>query len=92
MIIRIATEGQYELSGEALARLDEIDNELLEAIAADDAEAYQAKFAAVLELIRRQGRPLAPSELKESDIVLPAPDTTLAEAKRLFAAYPADLT
>ncbi|MBE3578000.1 MAG: hypothetical protein IMX00_09970 [Limnochordales bacterium] len=91
MIIRIATEGQYELTGAALARLDEIDNELLAAISANDAQAYQERFRDVLELIRKEGRPLAAGELRESDLVLPPPDTTLEEAKALFAEYPADL-
>lgn len=91
MIIRIATEGQYELTGTALARLDEIDNELLAAISANDAQAYQERFHQVLELIRQEGRPLDASELRESDLVLPPPDTTLEEAKELFAEYPADL-
>jgi hypothetical protein len=91
MIIRIATEGQYELTGDALARLDEIDNELLDAISTNDAEAYQARFRSVLDLIRTEGRQLATDELRESDLVLPPPDTTLEEAKDLFAEYPADL-
>lgn len=32
MIIRIATEGQYELKGEALQKLDDIDNDILIAL------------------------------------------------------------
>lgn len=91
MIIRIATEGQYELTGAALSKLDEIDNQLLESIRTSDDAQYKAGFAAVLNLVRSQGRRLRPDEFKESDVILPAPDTTLDEAKSLFADYPQDL-
>lgn len=91
MIIRISTEGQYELSGSALAHLDEEDNALLDAIEKGDEQAFQEHLSRVLEIIRTQGRRLDDRELRESDLVLPPPDTTLEEARHLFAGYPRDL-
>jgi len=92
VIIRIATEGQYKVKGSALARLDELDDAVLDAIEAGDEKAFAEAFAAVVELIRTQGVPLADSELEESDLILPPPDTTLEEARELFVSYPRNLS
>ncbi|MBO2520087.1 MULTISPECIES: PspA-associated protein PspAA [Limnochorda] len=91
MIVRILTEGQYEITGDLLEELDREDNRLLEAIANSDEEAFRRELETVLAIVRR-GRRLADDELVESDLILPAPDTELTEALHLFADYPADLT
>ncbi|WP_324717100.1 hypothetical protein U7230_02120 [Carboxydochorda subterranea] len=91
MIIRIATEGQYELTGQALAELDAADNAMLDAIQHADAQAFARHLANVLDIVRSRGRRLDDRELKESDLVLPPPDITLEEARDLFAGYPRDL-
>lgn len=91
MIIRISTEGQYELEGAALAELDRLDDHLLDAIEAGDDEAFTERFGEVLSLVRGRGAKLPDTELAESDLILPAPDTTLEEARELFATYPREL-
>ncbi len=91
MIIRIATEGQYKLSGDTLAELDRLDDHLLDAIADNNAANFDSNFREVLALIRGQGTKLLDTELMESDLILPAPDITLEEARELFAAYPREL-
>lgn len=91
MIIRIATEGQYELKGQALDELDSADNALLDAVENGDEAAFARELARVLEIVRTRGRRLDDRELQESDLVLPPPDTTLEEARALFRDYPRDL-
>lgn len=91
MIIRIATEGQYEVKGTALAKLDEMDNVVLESIADNQPEAFRNALDAVLSLIRSEGTRLPDATLCESDLILPPPDVTLAEARQLFAEYPQNL-
>jgi len=91
MIVRIATEGQYELRGQALDELDSADDALLDAIETGDEAAFARELANVLEIVRTRGRRLGDHELKESDLVLPPPDTTLEEARGLFQDYPRDL-
>jgi len=91
VIIRISTEGQYQLEGTALAELDRLDDRLLDAIEADDATGFNERFREVLALVRGRGVKLPDTELAESDLILPAPDTTLEEAKQLFATYPREL-
>lgn len=91
MIIRVLSEGQYRVEGEALNELDRLDDRLLDAISNNDEEGFNRYFREVVALIRERGQKLPDAELVESDLILPAPDTTLTEARELFTDYPRDL-
>jgi len=84
MIVRIATEGQYRVSSNLLDRLNDLDNQLIQLVATGD----QASFCSVLDkmigLVRTEGDLVPAEELIGSDVILPAPDTTLEEARELF--------
>lgn len=84
MIVRILTEGQYRLSSAYLGKLNEIDNNLVNVVASGDEKKFEDLFSQMIELVQKKGEPLGPHELIESELVLPAPDTTLEEAKTLF--------
>jgi hypothetical protein len=84
VIVRILHDGQFELDGPALTELKRLDEDLFREVAEGDEPGYRSTFAAVLALVRGRGRRLADDRLVESDLILPAPDTTLAEARRLF--------
>lgn len=84
MIVRIQGEGQYDLEGEALHALKVADGHLFEAVAAGDEAAFHQQFQGVLRLVRERGSHLPADRLVESDLVLPASDTSLAEARQLF--------
>lgn len=84
MIIRILTEGQYNLPGAFLDDLNELDNELVEVVAAEDREKFEAGLARMLDFVRENAPPVPLDEIVESDLVLPEPDMTLAEAEVLF--------
>ena len=84
MIIRITTEGQYNLSGSFVDQLNEIDNQLVEAVEAADRRGFDNLLKQMLVMVRDHGSPLPEDELVESDLILPAPDTTLEEAQVLF--------
>ena len=84
MIVRISSEGQYNLPGSFIDRLNEIDNELVEAVEAEDQAAYEVLLKRMLDLVRDNGTPVPVDELVESDLILPEPDLTLLEAEELF--------
>ena len=50
MIIRIASEDQYRLDDDALARVNELDNAAVAAVEAGDREGFQQNFDALLAL------------------------------------------
>jgi hypothetical protein len=85
MIVRIATDGQYRLPDEDAERLNELDNETVAACEAGDEARFEELFAEMLDLVRRDGHALGDDELEESDVILPPPDTSMAEAAHEFS-------
>ena len=84
MIIRITSEGQFNLPGSFVDRLNEIDNELVEAVEAADRISYDTLLKKMLDLVRTEASPLPVDEIVESDLILPESDLTLEEAQVLF--------
>ena len=84
MIVRISSEGQYNLPGSFIDRLNKIDNALVEAVEAEDKAAFETLLKQMLDLVRENGEPVPVEELVESDLILPEPDLTLLEAEELF--------
>jgi hypothetical protein len=85
MIVRIATEGQFELDGPDAQELRELDNKAVEHCAAGDEEVFRATFAKMLALVRSHGRQLPEEELVSSDVILPPPDVSFEEARTGFS-------
>lgn len=84
MIVRILTEGQFNLPGAFIDELNDLDNKLVEVVEDDDNENFGPALKALLDLVRENGTPVSVDELVESDLVLPEPDITLREAEELF--------
>ena len=84
MIIRIMTEGQYNLPGAFIDDLNELDNKLVEVVEREDREQFEVTLKEMLDLVRQKGTAVPVDELVESDLVLPEPDITLEEAEDLF--------
>ena len=84
MIIRILTEGQYDLPGAHLDDLNDIDNQLVEVVENEDQAGFDRLLKSMLELVRKNGTAVPVDELVESDLVLPEPDITLEEAEKIF--------
>ena len=85
MIVRIATEGQYELSDEARAELRELDDQVVAVCQAGSEEQFKAAFGRMLDFVRKEGRPVGDDELVGSDLITPPPDVSLEEAKAEFS-------
>jgi hypothetical protein len=84
VIVRIATEGQYEIAEGDLEALNDLDDEAAASAAAGDEERFLDVFARLLEFVRSTGQPVADDYLAGSDIILPPPDISLQEAKTKF--------
>jgi hypothetical protein len=84
VIVRIATEGQFHVPDDDARRLNDLDNQAVEAVEAGDEDRFQQLFEEMLDLVRRDGRPLGDDELEESDVILPPPDTSMEEAAHDF--------
>lgn len=84
MIVRILGEGQFTLPGAAIDALNDIDNRMVEAVAAADAPRFRSLLAEMFNLVRERGAPVPLDELVESDLILPELDLTLDEAEHIF--------
>ena len=84
MIVRIATEDQYHLPDDDAQRLNELDNQVVQAVEAGDEDRFQELFEQMLVLVRSDGRRVDDDELVESDVILPPPDVTFEEAAEGF--------
>ena len=85
MIVRISTEGQYELAQSDEAELNELDNAAVAACEGTDEQHFRAAFDRLLAFVRENGRSVQSDELASSDLILPPPDVSLAEARREFS-------
>jgi hypothetical protein len=85
MIVRVFSEGQYEIDDALLPRLHELDRGVEEAIEASDEPGFRERYAELLELVRREGTVLADDDLRASELILPPPDLSLEEARTEFS-------
>ncbi len=85
MIVRIATEAQYELLASDEQVLKELDSQAVAACEGGDEQQFHDAFARLLEFVRGCGQPVADDRLAASDLILPPPDVTFAEAKAEFS-------
>ena len=84
MIVRILTEGQYNLPGAHVDELNEIDNQIVEVVQEENRQEFERLLKRMLDLVREKGTEVPEDELVESDLILPEPDITLEEAEELF--------
>ena len=84
MIVRIATEGQYQLPDADLDRLNELDDAVVAAVEAGDYDQFERRFTALLAHAR-SGQALDDDHLASSDLILPPPDLSLEEAAGEFS-------
>jgi hypothetical protein len=84
VIVRISTEGQYDVSDDDTPGLNELDNQAVASCQSNDEEAFRDVFGRLLDYVRTHGRPVPDDELYGSDIILPPPDVSLDEAKAEF--------
>jgi hypothetical protein len=84
LIVRIATEGQYELDGD-VGQLNELDNAAVSACDAGDEAQFHDVYTQLLDYVRSHGRPVEEDHLGGSDLILPPPDVSLEEASAGFS-------
>lgn len=84
MIVRILGEGQYDVSDEALGRLNELDAVVETAVESNDEAAFEAALAALLDGVRTVGVHHADDSLDESDLILPPADASIDEVREML--------
>jgi hypothetical protein len=83
MIVRISGEDQYRLDG-LDERVNELDDAVVAAVEAGDEQRFRSAYDELLAFVREHGTPFTEDELAGSDLILPPPDISLAEAQGEF--------
>jgi len=77
-------EGQFEISDDLLARLNELDEQAGVALENNDEEGVRALLRQMVQLVESEGKRLPDDYLGTSDLVIPPADLTIDEARALF--------
>ncbi|MFD7626217.1 hypothetical protein ACFV7Q_09240 [Streptomyces sp. NPDC059851] len=85
MIVRIMGEGQVTVADSHFAELNALDDELLEEMEGGDEAGFRRTLHALLDAVRRLGVPLPDDALEPSELILPAPDASLAEVREMLS-------
>ena len=85
MIVRIATEGQYELTESDAEVLGDLDNRAVAACDAGDQEQFNQTFQELIEFVRKHGQAVPEDTLEPSDVIVPPPDVSFEEARAEFS-------
>jgi hypothetical protein len=84
MIVRILGEGQLEVPESAVDELNQLDAALESAVERNDDASFRPALAALLARVREVGSPGKPDDLRPSELIIPQPDATMDEVRRLL--------
>jgi hypothetical protein len=84
VIVRILGEGQWRLDDADVTDLNELDAEVERAVGTDDQAELSTALTRLLGEVRSKGSRLPDDELHDSDLILPAADSTVADVRALL--------
>jgi hypothetical protein len=95
IIVRVSGQGQFKVNRETLYRINHIDNSIVNLFENNDTDVgdnsikvkqkeLNGKINEIINLIRTNGMPLDDKEITQSQIMIPNPDISVDEAKRIF--------
>lgn len=84
MIVRILGEGQLEVPESAVDGLNQLDAALESAVERSDEASFRPALAALLARVREVGSPTEAGDLRPSELIIPQPDATMNEVRRML--------
>jgi hypothetical protein len=85
VIVRVMGVGQFRLEGDALSRLNELDDRAQEALDREDEAELDRYLDEMAAMVKREGVELADDDLTPSEAIVPPSDMTLEETKQFFS-------
>jgi hypothetical protein len=94
-IVRLSGQGQFKVNREILDRINDIDNSIVNLLENADVDVddnsikvkqkeLNGKINEIINLIRTNGMQLDDKEITQSQIMIPSPDISVDEAKKIF--------
>jgi len=84
MIVRILGDNQYVLDSKYLDTLNDLDACMVDHLSHEQVNDFNSCLHEMVHIIREKGTPLDPAEIRASDLIVPSPDITPDEARKLF--------
>jgi len=84
VIVRLMGEGQFEIDDEVAKGLNDLDEQVGQALEAGDEERFRQLLVRMAEAVRTNGARVPDEQLDASDAIVPPEDLSLEEARRLF--------
>ena len=95
IIVRVSGQGQFKVNREIMDRINDIDNSIVSLLENADTDVdansikvkqkeLNEKINEIINLIRTNGMPLEDKEITQSQIMIPNPDISVDEAKKIF--------
>lgn len=84
MIIRILGKGQLDVPDAASAELNELDAAVETAVERGDEAAFRSALEALLARVEDVGSPADAADLRPSELIIPGPDASMDEVRRLL--------
>ncbi len=95
IIVRVSGQGQFKVNREILDRINDIDNSIVSLFENTDTDVddnsikanqkeLKEKIGDIINLIKTNGMPLYDKEITQSLIMIPNPDISIDEAKKIF--------
>ena len=84
MIVRLMTEGRFEVDDEVAKGLNDIDEQAGAALERGDEEQLAELLRRMAEAVRTNGIRVPDEDTSASDAIIPPDDLSLDEARRLF--------
>jgi hypothetical protein len=85
VILRILGEGQLEVSDDAMAELNELDEMVITAVEKGDEGQFRTALVDLVNKVRQVGKPVADDYIGPSELILPGADATLDEVRDLLS-------
>jgi hypothetical protein len=85
VIVRILGEGQLRVDDSAAAQLNELDSRLEAAVERNDETGFKAALDALLSRVRSIGTAVEAEVIEPSELILPQPDATMAEVRKMLS-------
>jgi hypothetical protein len=84
VIVRLMSEGQFEIDEEVAKGLNDLDEQAARAVEAGDEAGLTQLLRRMAEAVRTNGARVPDEALDASDAIIPPDDLSLEEARQLF--------
>ena len=85
MIVRLSGDAQYEVDDHFAALLNELDDRIESAVETNDRRGLRECLRELHEMVRTRGKRVSDDDLRASDAIIPAADSSIEEIEGILS-------